>query len=183
MSNDANSENRTAGRVEADWKWPTVQEFVDRIVDDSAKRDAKYIRLLGPGRDSGWLLVGDNPHDSAKYQARRNHQGGEGFYFISKSDRFDPNLRTPDTARPIYGHPHPIPVWTRQKPWKDNFPLPADLWSGPEASEERLHQHSPEAIRKGLAEQVIKQLAKGPGRTLAELAVLEALKSPDTREK
>lgn len=116
-----------------------------------------------------------------KYHARHNHQGGEGFYFISKRDRFDPNLRTPETARPIHGDPHPEQIWHRQKPWKDNFPLPEDMWSDPKTNEDRIPHQSVNDIRRGMAGQLIKRLSKGPGETLETLAVLHALNSPADR--
>jgi hypothetical protein len=142
---------------------PTPDELIDHLVERQATMECNYVQVLGPGQDSGWLLVGENPHESAKYQARRNHAGGEGFYFVAKRDRADPALRTADTARPILGHPAPMPVWHRQKPWQDNFPLPEDLWSHPAEDAARTRPYpSRDEIRTQIASRAIESLSKGP---------------------
>ena len=162
MSNDHEGNPKQTESKRDPSRMPTIAEFMDNLVESAANRDWKFIRIVGPSADSGWLLTGDNPHESAKYHARQRYNGGEGFYFIAKYDKSDPNLRTPDTARPIYGRPDPEPIWHRQKPWQGNFPLPDDLWQEPKGNRNPEPYPSRDEIRKGIVRNMRKDLSKGP---------------------
>lgn len=174
------SDGRTDDTSDDMPEWDTIQKMIDGIVERAAENDWNWMRLLGPGVDSGWLNVGDNPHESGKYQARRNYGSGEGFYFIAKRDRANAELRTPETIRPFQVDRIPQPVWHRQKPWSNDFPLPADLWSGPPA--DGRPTKTSEDIRRGMAEQIAK-LSKGPALSFEERLVMEALKRPSERDR
>lgn len=161
-------------------EWDTIQKMVDGMVERAAVRDWNWMRLLGPNVDSGWLLIGENPHESAKYQARRNYGGGEGFYYVAKRDRADANLRTPETARPYRADRIPQPVWHRQKPWSNDFPLPSDLWSGPPS--DGRPSETLDDIRRDMSERITR-LSKGPGHNFEERILIEALKPPSERDR
>jgi hypothetical protein len=143
-------------------RMPTLSEFMDHLAESSANRESQYMRILGPSSDSGWLLTGNNPHDSAKHHVRKHHDAGDGFYFIAKYDKNDPNLRTPETARPMSRNRDPKPVWHRQKPWQSNFPLPDDLWDGPKKEGQHTPSRTKDEIKAEMVHRLRKEVMKGP---------------------
>jgi len=93
-------------------------------------RDWNWIRILGPGYDSGWRSTGNNPHDAAKHHVRKWCRGAEDHYFIAKRDHARADWRGPETGIPLAGMDVPVAIWHRQAPWQVDFDMPADLWSG-----------------------------------------------------
>lgn len=87
------------------------------------------MRVLGPEYDSGWLPTGKNPHDSAKHHVRKWCGGAEDHYFIAKKDSLYEEERGPDTPVAVAGLKAPVPIWHRQREWRDDFPLPKGLWT------------------------------------------------------
>lgn len=93
-------------------------------------RDWKWIRILGPKYDSGWLPTGNQLHEAAKHHVQKWCNGAQDHYFIAKRDYGRADWRSSSTAVPLAGKDAPVPIWHRQKPWNADFKLPADLWSG-----------------------------------------------------
>lgn len=95
--------------------------------------DWTYVRVLGPDYDSGWRVAGKYPHESAKHHVRKWCNNADDHYYIAKKDISESHnyaglKREPGTARPITSPDHPEPVFHRQKPWENNFPLPDNMW-------------------------------------------------------
>lgn len=105
---------------------------LDRYPEDDKTRyhrDATWMRVLGPEYDSGWLPTGDNPHESAKHHVRKWCKSAEDHYFIAKKDPLHREDRGPNTPVAIMGLEAPVPIWHRQREWRDDFPLPDNLWT------------------------------------------------------
>lgn len=182
MTGDSGDMSTDDDLMRGEVTWDAIDRVMERMLDSSANRDYTFVRVFGRNRDSGWLIAGNNPHDSAKHHARKHFGGGEGAYFIAKYDKADPNLRTPETVRPIHGSGDaPAPVWHRQKPWESNFELPKDMWAHPVDEAEKARYPSRDEVRRDIAVRALSELSKGPDRGLGGFLAETYLKEASTR--